>query len=90
VSAPFRNVFFFEVLPEHWVQVNMKGDFDGDVWRALKDFVDRHATRPASANPPSNPDGCCCVYIEPAQFVRDNRCPVHGSPRKEPSDVPRR
>jgi hypothetical protein len=46
VSAPYRNVFFFEVLPDHWVQVNMKGDFDSDIWQALKGFLDRHATQP--------------------------------------------
>lgn len=51
MSAPYRQVFFFEVVPEHWVAVNMKGDFDSDVWQALKAFLDRHETRPSEANP---------------------------------------
>jgi len=44
-----RQVFFFEVVPGHWVSVQMNGDFDSNIWGALKDFVNRHETRPVSA-----------------------------------------
>jgi hypothetical protein len=57
MSAPYRQVFFFEVAPEHWVSVNMKGDFDSDVWLALKAFLDRHETRPIEATPKFQANG---------------------------------
>lgn len=46
-APPYRQVFFMEIVPDHWVSVSMKGEFDSDIWHALKSFVDRHATRPA-------------------------------------------
>lgn len=57
MSAPYRQVFFFEVVPEHWVSVSMKGDFDYDIWSALRAFIDRHETMPLSATPKFQANG---------------------------------
>ncbi len=41
----YRNVFFQEIAPGHWVQINMLGEFDSDAWHALNGFLKRKATQ---------------------------------------------
>jgi hypothetical protein len=52
-----RQVFFFELVPGHWVSINMGGAFDSDMWHVLNDFIKRHETKPLEARPKFQADG---------------------------------
>lgn len=62
-----RTVFHCELTEGHWVQVNIRGEFDSDVWHALDGFMKRMAVRPAPKV------GCDCV--PPSQC---SQCPPEG------------
>ena len=47
MTAEYRKVFYHELEPGHFVSINMRGDFNADMYAVLKGFMDRHATRPA-------------------------------------------
>jgi hypothetical protein len=52
----YRNVFFQEIEPGHWVQVNVLGEFDSDVWHALSAFLKRKETVASPLTPVAFPE----------------------------------
>jgi hypothetical protein len=43
--SEYRRVFFLEIVPDHWVNVTMKGDFDSDMFGLLHVWRGIHALR---------------------------------------------